>query len=143
MTPPPAYQSDLDDPDRKIGTRELAALLNISLRTLYNRMANGGNKVPEPSSTGPRNKLEWVLSDVMAWMEVAYERQVFVGVVRRGYGWLPMVTRSARTWEGQARANMEDALGVAVRYFESTESRGAAQEIKGGARNVKPNKSRR
>lgn len=108
-----------------IGVVELAEILGVTPRTIYNRRTREvkmveqgkcapGTLVPVPERAGI-GALLWSAARVHAWQELMREK-AFVGAVMRGHQWCPIVIHAGKTWRGNAAAALGAALHAAAAH---------------------------
>jgi len=110
-----------------IGAEETASMLGISKQTLYNYLSTGNPRAPRPIEVYgdgvKRNKLTWLLRDVITHVEAMSSGVTYIGTVKSPDGWIPTVTFHGKRWDGQCSVSIFQAFEAASRYYEQSRSR--------------------
>lgn len=102
-------------------------MLGISKQTLYNYLSTGNPRAPRPIEVYgvgvKRNKLTWLLRDVITHVEAMSSGATYIGTVKSADGWIPTVTFHGKRWDGQCNDSIFQAFEAASSYYEQNRSR--------------------
>lgn len=100
--------------DTVLTVAELAQLLRLAPRTIYNRLNKDPASLPPPTRLPGSRRLLWQRDTVMDWFRQQQDLDVEIGAIVRDEMAYPFVRSPEGYWTGSACSDLRQATSQAV-----------------------------
>lgn len=96
--------------DRLLKVADLAAIMGVTKRTIYNRVSRQPESLPPVTRVPAQKGLFWRESLVRQWLQAHTQDRRIVGVIHGDGGFVPFVVNPDQRWQGEPNESPERAF---------------------------------